>query len=131
MESTNPLSPAPNHRFLVVISSCESEGPSASYRVCSLEAGAWIKKPFDLALYNRGVRRTEEQPPESVMASIVAAGDWEAGKPYHLEVSHGSHENDRARLVHGEASFDSVLALFQYLKLNGLEIVDEFSGLDY
>lgn len=131
MELASTLAPAPNHRFLVVISRCEPEGPSISYRVGSMEAGAWIKKPFDQALYNRGVRRTEEEPPECVMASIVAAGDSVAGAPYHLEVSHGSHENDRARVVHGEARFDSVLALFQYLKLNGLEIVDEFSGLDY
>ena len=131
MEIASTPAPAPHHRFLVVIASCEAEGPSVGYRVCSMEAGAWIKKPFDQALYNRGVRRTEEQPPECVMAGIVAVGDSVAGEPYHLEVSHGSHENDRARVVHGEATFNSVLALFQYLKLHGLEIVDEFSGLDY
>jgi hypothetical protein len=131
MDIATPAVPAPHHRFLVVISRCEAEGPSAGYRVCSMEAGAWIKQPFDQARYNRGVRRTEEQPPDCVMAGLVAVGDAVAGEPYHLEVSADTPENDRARVVHGEAQFTSVLALFQYLALHGLVIVDEFSGLDY
>lgn len=109
----------------------DREEPTTSYRVCSLAVGAWISKPFDPAQLKRGVDLVEEPVPADILAEMVAAGDWPKDTPCFLQISHDTTSNDRARAAPAQAKFSSVLALFCYLKANGLELVGEYAGVAY